>query len=478
MRHYKRTTDGAQNGAKFEQPMFQQRRQLRLPRIFNPTAERVTDSSRLRLMAMMQIFTQSRFGRLRMVVCLSVLMFYVGQCQTQLLRPAYVDITERDTVQQAFLNDDANVIENATYLEPFFQKLQLQRTQGGRKVNVLHIGDSHILGNFLTREVRKRLQYAFGDAGRGLVFPYKLADSNGPKDYLVSAEGRWNGDNCQRSIADIVPIGVSGFQVETFNPKAALTFRMNDTASSEVQTFTKVTIFQRKHESQFDIEVRDDQTNQQAQLVIDGDYSRSYFFDRPVGQVTIVPKKTDKLQKKLTLDGVSIENEYSGVMYHAVGVNGATFEDYTRAKYFSKQVADLYPDLVILSFGTNEAQGSMGKAFLQRTIQTLVDQILEQSPGSQIMLTTPADSYLRGKGFNPYMAETAAAIREFAVKRGYALWDLYNLSGGVNSAQNWKNKGLMSQDSVHYSKTGYAAQGKMLYQSIIKSYNNFVMTKP
>lgn len=458
--------------------MQQQQGHRRFPRPFNPNLVVSPNSSRLRLMAMMQIFTQSRFGRLRMVVCLSVLMFYVGQCQTQLLRPAYVEITEKDTVQQSFLNDEANTIENGAYLEPFFQKLQLQRTQGGRKINVLHIGDSHILGNFMTREVRKRLQYAFGDAGRGLVFPYRLADSNGPKDYLVSAEGRWSGDNCQRNTADVTPIGLAGFQVETWAPKSALTFRMSDTASSETQTFTKVTVFQRKSEVQYDLEVRDDQTNQQAQLVIEGDYSRSYYFDRPVGQVTIAPKKTDKTQKKFTFDGVSIENEYSGVMYHSVGVNGATFEDYTRAKHFAKQAADLYPDLVILSFGTNEAQGSSSKAYLQRTMQNLVSQILEHSPSSLILLTTPADSYLRGKGFNPYMAETAAAIREFAQKRGYALWDLFSLSGGENSAQSWKMKGLMSQDSVHYSKAGYAAQGKLLYQSLMKGYNNFVLTKP
>ncbi len=35
----------------------------------------------------------------------------------------------------------------------------------------------------------------------------------------------------------------------------------------------------------------------------------------------------------------------------------------------------------------------------------------------------------------------------------------------------------MSQDSVHYSKAGYAVQGKLLYQGIIKSYNNYVEDK-
>ena len=90
------------------------------------------------------------------------------------------------------------------------------------------------------------------------------------------------------------------------------------------------------------------------------------------------------------------------------------------------------------------------------------------------MLTTPADSYLRGKGFNPYLNEMSEVIKEFARENGYALWDLHNVGGGQNSAINWKSNGLMSSDSVHYSKAGYAVQGKLLFQSIIKSYNDFV----
>ena len=57
------------------------------------------------------------------------------------------------------------------------------------------------------------------------------------------------------------------------------------------------------------------------------------------------------------------------------------------------------------------------------------------------------------------------------------MWDLYNITGGENSAVHWKNTGLLSSDSVHYSKAGYAAQGKLLYQSIVKGYNEYVLAK-
>ena len=148
-----------------------------------------------------------------------------------------------------------------------------------------------------------------------------------------------------------------------------------------------------------------------------------------------------------------------------------------RAEYFARQVAKLQPDLIILSMGTNEAQGHTEPGFMYRTIRDLTDELLKHSPHALIMLTTPADSYLRGKGFNPYMPDMSGVIRKFAREKGYAMWDLFNYTGGANSAINWKSSGLMSSDSVHYSKAGYAAQGKLLYQSLVKGYNEYVLAK-
>lgn len=415
------------------------------------------------------------FSRIRLFAVLAFLLFFIGQCQSQ-FRPPQVQITDADTVGTGytFIRQEENEIENRAHLETVYERLYNQRTNGGKKVNIVHIGDSHILGDFLTREVRERLQREFGDAGRGLVFPYKLANSNGAKDFLVETNCKWIGANCQRDLSPEAQYGVSGFKLTTTNPTAELTFRLRDTATAESRSFTKVTVFQRKTPLEYDLELRDETSKQVAQLFIEDDFARSFYFDRPVGSVTIAAKKNTDQQKTLTLDGVSLENELSGVVYHTIGVNGAKFMDFARAKYFAKQVADLEPDLVILSFGTNESQGTTEPNYLRRTIDLLTTQILEASPSARIMLTTPADSYLRGRGLNPHMPKTSKVIREFAEEKGFALWDLFSFTGGENSSKLWKSYHLMTNDSVHYTKYGYALQGKLLYQSIIKGYNGFV----
>jgi lysophospholipase L1-like esterase len=419
----------------------------------------------------------ARITRLRLLTCLPFLILFIGQCQSQ-FRPPQVDITDRDTVGYSFLPQDSSDLQNMTYLYPLYEKMYQQRTRGGQKISIVHIGDSHILGNFLTREVRDRLQAEFGDGGRGLVFPYKLAGSNGPKDYLVESNCKWQGGSCQKDLDESTPFGISGFRLETVHNNGELTFRLSDTATSETKFFTKVTVFQRKTAQEYDLIVRDDNSNQVAQLYIEDDYSRSYLFDRPVGQVTLAIDRHTSQQKILTIDGISLENELSGVIYHSIGVNGAKFQDFARARHFARQVAELNPDLFILSFGTNESQGKTDPGYMHRTMDNLIAQLQEEAPNALFLLTTPADSYLRGRGFNPNMADMSAVIRGYAQEKGFALWDLFSISGGQNSAQLWKSNGLMSSDSVHYSKLGYAAQGKLLYQSIIKGYNTFILQKP
>lgn len=416
--------------------------------------------------------TRFKSVRLRSTAAVLFVLFAIGRCQSQ-FRPPQVSISDQDTVGYAFLLQDQNQIQNPESLRPFFERLYQQRVRGGERITIVHIGDSHTQGNFMTQEVRLRLQDAFGNAGRGLIFPYRLAGVYGPGDFLVETNCAWSGSNCQRNLDETTPYGISGFLLESNKPESRLTVRMRDTATAATNPFTKATVFYRKSPETYAIELLDDLTNQKGRPLIDDAYSCTYFFDRPVTQFTLQCQKQTDAQKHLVLDGISLENELSGVVYHAIGVNGAKFLDFARAQYFALQVGNLQPDLIIISLGTNEAQGATGPKGLYAQIKALVGQLQQAAPGTPILLTTPADSYLRGKGFNPYMEPVSDIIRRFAADHNLALWDLFSISGGARSAQNWKSLGLLSKDSVHYSKTGYAVQGKLFYLSLMNGYNQY-----
>ena len=52
-------------------------------------------------------------------------------------------------------------IYNAKALNDFFHKLEKNEDQKNQKINIVHIGDSHIQGDLMTNEIRKKLQQRF-----------------------------------------------------------------------------------------------------------------------------------------------------------------------------------------------------------------------------------------------------------------------------------------------------------------------------
>jgi hypothetical protein len=405
------------------------------------------------------------------ILLLFLILNFTQQCLSQ-NHPPLVEITEKDTVGYNFVKNVDNRLENTEKLQPFLQKMYEQRVFGGKKISIVHIGDSHILGNFMTKEVRTRLQRSFGDAGRGVIFPYKIAGTGGPTDFQMETNCKWTNNNLQRDRAIEVDYGISGFNLETSNENGYLSLRLRDTTTSENRLFSKITVFHNNNKSAFDMDIFDSKNNNYGKLMIENDRSATYYFDSPTDQAKIAIVKNNQ-QNNLSIDGICLENEKAGVVYHSIGINGARFADYSRSSNFTKQVSDLFPDLVVLSFGTNEANDpNVNNASFYKQIDILVKKIQVDAPWTVFLLTTPADSYLHGRGFNPNMAEISSVIRNYAFENGHALWDLYAITGGLNSAKSWKENGLMARDSIHYSKSGYAVQGKLLYQSIVKAYND------
>src|SRR5689334_4698676 len=90
-----------------------------------------------------------------------------------------------------FISTVFNRISNNAGLDSFYQKLHRLKTSGSGTISIVHIGDSHIQADLLTAVVRNGLQDFFGNSGRGLVFPYQLAQSNAPDDIFSSSSTRW-----------------------------------------------------------------------------------------------------------------------------------------------------------------------------------------------------------------------------------------------------------------------------------------------
>lgn len=64
--------------------------------------------------------------------------------------------------------------------------------------------------------MRENLQREFGNAGRGLIVPLKLAGTNEPPDYAITSPNSWNRSNCITRAATEEP-GMSGMSIVTYD---------------------------------------------------------------------------------------------------------------------------------------------------------------------------------------------------------------------------------------------------------------------
>ena len=189
--------------------------------------------------------------------------------------------------------------------------------------------------------------------------------------------------------------------------------------------------------------------------------------------------------------GSTLQSYFPRVQFTYYGINGA----WARRFYDNdmvNRVANERPDLVIISFGTNEAHGAtLNERTHAETMQTLTDRIAERCPGVCFLFTTPPGSFISqrtgsrtvGSGRrrttrytttkvpNANTANVARSIVNFCRSHRMAVWDIFTIAGGPTSAcTNWRSAGMMNTDQIHYLSHGYILQGKLLGEAIYKAY--------
>ena len=179
--------------------------------------------------------------------------------------------------------------------------------------------------------------------------------------------------------------------------------------------------------------------------------------------------------------GACLQQAFGALRYTDMGINGAFCISITRPERIARVVA-LKPDLLVLSFGTNESHNRRYNAQLHyRQMDDLVRQLRQALPDVPILMTTPPGSYERIRRrsriftVNPRTLPTVQTIRRYADDNGLAIWDMYEVFGGVHrAALNWWEAGLMRPDHIHYLPEGYELQGRMFFQAILKAYNRYL----
>lgn len=372
-------------------------------------------------------------------------------------------------------------------LASFFEGLDALAAGRDTVLTVVHLGDSHIQAGHYSGRVMRLMQAQFGNAGRGWIAPFKLSRTNEPDDYFISSVVKdWVAGRCIQP-APKTPLGPGGIGLKTLSPSVNL-----DVAIAPVNgagyAFNQAVLY--RSDGSMPMlpagPLKDSvHTFRASSVCAPGLLADTFRIARLTDTLQLHSTRrqpgTDRLLPASSFDnvyyGLNLTNGSPGILYHAVGVNGAMFVHYTD-ETFIRRLAALRPSLLIVSLGTNETFGrrfntdefaSQAEAFIRLARRHM--------PGVCLLLTTPAECYKRvyvakKRTYvrNENTARAARALVRAARKEGVACWDLFAATGGANSCRKWQAAGLMGRDRVHFSKEGYQEQGLLLYRALMHAY--------
>jgi lysophospholipase L1-like esterase len=176
--------------------------------------------------------------------------------------------------------------------------------------------------------------------------------------------------------------------------------------------------------------------------------------------------------------GVVAERAQPGVTYDALGIDGARASRPLAWDWevLARQLRRRDPDLIIISYGTNEVgDPELDLARYRRDFAELLGRLRQAAPRASLLVIAPPDRAARtGKRWRTISAVPGlvAAQRAAAFEAGAAFWDLYYAMGGSGAIQRWASRSapLAQADRVHLTRSGYQQVAEAFYRELLGSY--------
>ncbi len=313
--------------------------------------------------------------------------------------------------------------------------------------------------------------------GQYFVFPFSAGGTNNPSHFIVRSTGKWT--YCRNAVHRETDkrMGLAGAAITTTDSMARVSIMTREKSPSDLSPhfdFNKVTVIGFSETENVVPVVSYDGTILQGQY---DEWQSTYTFSLPdfTDSICIL---FDSVPGEFTLTGVLLENNMPGISVHGVGVNGASVPSYLRCDDLERDLKLIHPDLIIFSIGINDAVSKdFQKQDFKKNYDELIRIIKRVNPDCALLFITNNDSYKRAKGKRNARYEVnhngtivEDAFMEMGKQYNAAVWDQFDIMGGLKSMQDWENAGLAKKDKVHFTKEGYQLLGDLLYNALITKY--------
>lgn len=340
-------------------------------------------------------------------------------------------------------------IENPGALASYFASLQ-----AGDPIHILQYGDSHTASDDWANAIRMAAQTSYGDGGPGFVqagHPYR-----GYRRFDASGTGSagWKTEGTMANHGDPNQ-GLSGISIST----GAAGQTVSLTASGDA-----LTVFYLQQPG-----------GGQLEMTIDGQSAGAFSTDGDLGpgqsEYSLPPGPHQFSLRTLNFAPVRLFgwalDKKQGVTVETLGINGAQANVILNwnEQVWAAEIAQRNPSLVILAYGTNEANSHLWTAEQYRAdLTAIVGRIRRAVPAASILMIGPPDC---GR-LRPllHLSEVVDIQRETARQLNVAFWDWRLHMGGPGIIKRWVMAGWAQQDYIHMTTDGYRMIGKMVFDSL------------
>ena len=378
-----------------------------------------------------------------------------------------------DLSEYKFLKLNANHLHydsTSPSMQALAERWHRLSTTGRGNLSIVHIGGSHVQAGTLTETIRLRLlAEAPGLVGsRGMLFPYSAAAKcNNPPDYRVHCVQPMVLTRCVYKEPEY-QLGLCGIAVTAKDQPTEIQIIINE---PDVDFATTRIVLLGHSEGGVVPCLR----------TMAGEHYPSYFDNVTDRYIFNLGETVDSFNivlpcregSSFTVNGIYLGNRNPGISYHSIGVNGAAVPDYLRCPNFVRDLRLLHPDAVVFGIGINDASGpNFDTAVFHRNYLQLIDSVRAVNPECALIFITNNDSFRRTGRRRYAVNNNGALAREvfyrLADETGGAVWDQFEVMGGLKSMEKWMKASLARPDRVHFTREGYRLVGNLFSDALIE----------
>jgi len=345
---------------------------------------------------------------------------------------------------------------------------------------VVHYGDSPITNDGITGTVRELLQKRFGDSGHGFILVDKPWDWYGHQAVNFQTGGGWTSASLMSARSTNGELGLGGVVSNASGPGSYALYQPSPVGING-KKFSRMDVYYLAKPGGGKLTVSAD--GRQEIVSTEATEQKSGFFQISAGG-NVNSFQVRASEGNVSVFGVVLENDDTGVVYDSLGVNGAfagLLATTMNGPEWAEQLQHRNPNLVILNYGTNESEYASDDQMerYDRELREVVNRVRTALPKSSILIISPMDRGKRAPGGRvitmPSIPKIVDMQRRVALETHCAFLNLYAAMGGEGTMARWHEgrKRLVGADLTHPTGEGAQTVGNLIYMALMEDYDNY-----